>query len=84
VLQLLSLILAVAASVTGLVFPFVLARQATGLNQMIVLLMMAGIAGAFIYGAGFRPENRVLRLCTGPAVTWTVMLACLGALVSLR
>ncbi len=79
-----SLILAAAASIIGLVFPFALARQATGLNQSILLLMMAGIAGAFIYGAGFRPQNRVFRFCSGPAVTWTVMLASLGALIALR
>jgi len=83
-LQAISLSLAVTASILGLVFPFVLARQATGLNQTILLIMMAGIAGAFIYGAGFRPENRVLRLFTGPRVTWTVMLASLVALVAMR
>jgi predicted membrane protein len=76
--------LAAGASLIGLVFRFLLARQATRLNQMILLLMMAGIAGGFIYGAGFRPENKVLRLCIAPAVTWTAMLATLGALVALR
>lgn len=79
-----SLAFAGTASLIGLVFPFLLARQATGLNQMILLVMMAGIAGAFIYGAGFRPGSRLLRLCIAPAVTWTAMLASLGALVSLR
>ncbi len=83
-LRAVSLGFAASASVLGLVFPFLLARQATGMNQMILLLMMAGIAGAFIYGAGFRPESRVLRLCIAPAVTWTAMLASLGALVAMR
>lgn len=83
-LRALSLILAAAASIIGLVFPFLLARQATGLNQMVLLLMMAGIGGGFIYGAGFRPESKALRLCIAPAVTRTAMLASLGALVALR
>jgi predicted membrane protein len=79
-----SLVFAACASVLGLVFPFLLARQATGLNQMILLVMMAGIAGAFIYGAGFQPESRVLRRCIAPAVTWTAMLASLAALAAIR
>ncbi len=83
-LRAVSLILAATASIIGLVFPFLLARRATGLNQVILLLMMAGIAGAFIYGAGFRPENKALRLSMTPAVTWTAMLASVGALLALR
>jgi predicted membrane protein len=82
--RIVSLLIAGVASLIGLVFPFLLARQATGLNQSILMVMMCGVAGAFVYGAGFKPLNRGLRLCTEPAVTWPVMLISLGALVALR
>ncbi len=83
-MRVLSLLMAGVASIIGLVFPFLLARQATGLNQSILLVMMCGVAGAFVYGAGYRPVNLMLRRCTEPAVTWPVMLISLGALVALR
>ncbi len=76
--------LAISGSLIALVFPFLLARQATALNQSILVLMMAGIAGAFVYGAGFRPGRKVLRRCISPYVTWPVILASLGALLALR
>lgn len=72
------------ASLTGLVFPFVLARQATGLNQMILLLMMAGIASSFIYGAGFAPLQKSLRVLISPWLSWPVVVVCLGGLLALR
>ena len=58
----------------GLVFPFVLGTQATGLNQSLLLVMMLGIIGAFIYGVGFRPAQKWLRALISPALTWPVML----------
>ena len=68
----------------GLVFPFLLARHATALNQTILLAMMAGVAGAFIYGVGFRMENRWLELFTRPVFTWPLLVAGAVGLVLLR
>lgn len=79
-----SLCLAVTLSLVGLVFPFLLGAHATGLNQSILMLMMLGIAGAFIHGAGFRPAQPWLRWLISPAVAWTVMLVSSGLLVSMR
>jgi len=79
-----SLVLAGIAAVIGLVFPFLLAPRATGLNQTILLFMMAGISGAFIYGVGFRIKNRWLETLTHPAFTWPLLAASAGGLVWLR
>jgi predicted membrane protein len=79
-----SLIIASAAGIVGLVFPFVLGRQATGENQTILLVMMIGIAGAFIHGAGFRPTGRWGVALISPILTWPLILGGGAALVALR
>jgi predicted membrane protein len=79
-----SLGIAGVASVIGLVFPFVLGGRPTGLNQTILLVMMVGVAGAFIHGAGFSPRSPWLRAMTAPAACWPLVLAGLGALILLR
>jgi predicted membrane protein len=79
-----SLGLASIAAVIGLVFPFLLAPRPTGLNQTILLFMMAGISGAFIYGVGFRIENKWLASLTHPAFTWPLLAASAGGLIWLR
>jgi predicted membrane protein len=76
--------LAGIASLIGLVFPFLLARSPTNLNQSLLLLLMEGIAGAFIFGAGFRPHSKLARAVIAPWATWPVMLGSLGGLFWLR
>ncbi len=80
----LSLVLAGAAAFIGLVLPFLLAAHATGLNQSILVLMMAGVAGGFVHGAGFRPERRWARAALSPWVTWPLIAGCLGGLLLMR
>jgi len=79
-----SLALAGIAAVIGLVFPFLLAPRATGLNQTILLFMMAGVSGAFIHGVGFRIRNKWLEYLIHPAVTWPLLAVSAGGLVWLR
>jgi len=83
-LRVVSLALASIAALVGLVFPFLLAPRATGLNQTILLFMMAGISGAFIYGVGFRMRNKWLEYLIHPAVTWPLLAVSAGGLVWLR
>ncbi len=79
-----SLALAAVLSILGLVFPFVLGRVPTGFNQSVLMLMMAGIAGAFIYGAGFTPEHKWLRAAIAPAFTWPLMAVSFALLLLVR
>jgi predicted membrane protein len=80
----LSLCFAFTLSLVGLVFPFLRGANANGLNQSILMVMMLGIVGAFIHGAGFRPKQPWLRWLISPAVCWPVMLVCGGLLVATR
>ena len=48
------------------------------------MVMMLGIIGGFIHGAGFRPEQKWLRALISPAVTWPVMLLSGVALLLIR
>jgi predicted membrane protein len=79
-----SLLIASVTSIIGLVFPFLLGHQVTGFNQSVLAVMMAGIAGAFIYGAGFKPRLSLLDWLISPAVTWPLMIGPFALLVSLR
>jgi predicted membrane protein len=74
-----SFFVALAASLTLMLFPFLLryvpsARLHAGLS--VVLL---GVAGALVYGIGYRPDNRLLRLLFGPKCAWSMMIG--GALL---
>jgi predicted membrane protein len=80
----LSLSFAITLSLVGLVFPFLLGSHATGLNQSLLMVMMLGIGGAYIHGAGFEPRQNWLRGLLSPAVTWPVMLLSGWFLVTLR
>jgi predicted membrane protein len=80
----LSLCFAVTLSLVGLVFPFLLGANATGLNQSVLVVMMLGIAGAYLHGAGFRPKQAWLRWLMSPAVCWPVMLVSGALLVAMR
>jgi len=79
-----SLALAGAAAIIGLVFPFLAATQATALNQSIILVMLLGISGAFAYGVGFRVQNKWLATFTHPAFTWPLITAGALSLALLR
>ena len=48
------------------------------------MVMMLGIMGGFVYGAGFRVEQRWLRVLVCPAVTWPVMLVSAVALLVMK
>jgi predicted membrane protein len=84
VLRGISLGAAAIAACIGLVFPYLLARHATALNQTILLGMMAGISGAFIYGVGFRMENKWFEFLTRPLFTWPLLAVGAAALVLLQ
>jgi predicted membrane protein len=79
-----SLVLASLATIVGLIFPYALARQATALNQTVLLAMLVAVSGAFIYGVGFRTDRKWFDIMIGPFVTWPVLAAAVGTLILLR
>jgi predicted membrane protein len=83
-LRVASLVFATITSIIGLVFPYVLAQQATALNQTILLAMLAAISGAFIYGVGFQPRTKWANHLISPIITWSVLALTTGSLLALR
>ena len=79
-----SLAMALIACVIGSVFPFLLGRHATGLNQSVLLVTMFGITGALIYGVGIRPERKWSAALIAPLTTWPVMLGGCAWLLLMR
>jgi predicted membrane protein len=65
---------ALAASLVLTLFPFLLRHvPETRLHSALPLLLL-GVAGAFIYGIGYRPDNRLLRVLFGPVCAWALMI----------
>jgi len=79
-----SLVFAAISSVIGLIFPYSLAVHPTGLNQSIILVMMAATSGAFIYGVGFQIHTKWLNDLVSPFITWPVLAITAGSLFVLR
>lgn len=71
--------IALIASLSLMLFPFLLhgidgRRLHTGLP-----ILMLGVAGMFVYGIGYVPDNRFIRILFGPACA--SILICAGGLL---
>jgi predicted membrane protein len=74
-----SFIAALAASLTLMLFPFLLRYVPSGRLHTALPVMLLGVAGAFVYGIGYQPDNRLLQLLFGPKCAWSMMIG--GALL---
>lgn len=68
-----SLVAALTISVALMLFPFLL-REVPG-NRLHVALpvLLIGVAGSWVHGVGYGPDNRWLRVLFGPACAWAIM-----------
>jgi predicted membrane protein len=73
---------ALAATLVLLLVPFLLRGVPDARLHSALPVAMLGIAGAFVYGIGFTPNNALLRMLFGPWCCWTLMLV--GAVVLAR
>ncbi|WP_213769425.1 cyd operon YbgE family protein [Bradyrhizobium sp. dw_78] len=78
-IQTASFAVAAGASLVLMLFPFLLRHVQGAMLHPALSILLLGITGAFVYGIGFRPENRWLRILFGPACAWTLMIG--GALL---
>jgi predicted membrane protein len=74
-----SLIAALAAALVLMLLPFLLRGVPDDRLHSALPIAMLGIAGAFVYGIGFTPDNALLRMLFGPWCCWTLMLV--GAII---
>lgn len=70
-----SFAVALVASLSLMLFPFLLhgidgKRLHTGLP-----ILMLGVAGMFVYGIGYVPDNKLIRVLFGPACAWALLIA---------
>jgi len=42
---------------------------------VLLPILLLGVSGAFVYGIGFRPESKFVRIVLGPAAAW-ILIAC--------
>jgi predicted membrane protein len=74
-LRALSFAIAGVASLALMVDPYVLSGVSEARVHSALPLMMFGTVGLFMYGLGFAPKTRALRLVFHPAVAWLLFLA---------
>lgn len=77
-LKALSLTAAGGVSLALMVDPYLLSGASQARVHSALPLMMFGIAGLFMYGLGFAPKTRMMRLIFHPVAAWLLFLA--GAL----
>jgi len=69
-----SFIAALTASLALMLFPFLLRQvQAARLHTALPILLL-GVAGLLVYGIGYSPNNRLLRMLFGPICAWALTI----------
>lgn len=73
-MRLISFAIGLVASLMLMLFPFLL-HQISGprLHSALPILML-GVAGTLVYGVGYVPDNKFLRILFGPPCSWTLIL----------
>jgi predicted membrane protein len=67
--------IALVASLLLMLFPFLLRGiDGTRLHTGLPVLML-GVAGMFVYGIGYVPDNKIVRILFGPACAWILIIA---------
>ncbi|MBU1191336.1 MAG: cyd operon YbgE family protein [Gammaproteobacteria bacterium] len=78
--QALSLCIALAISVSLLIWPALAVSADSRVNHGWLTLLMWGMAAGFVHGVGFMPRNRLLRIALGPVTAWGLTLLAMIAL----
>ena len=72
---------ALIGSLALMLFPFLLRQVPAARLHSALPIMMFGLAGAFVHGIGYAPNNKSLRVLFGPACAWALIIG--GALLML-
>ena len=71
---------ALAISAVLMLYPYALGTKMTPMLHTALPLMMLGVAGAFVHGFGFHPQNRVIAILFSPIAAWPLMAVGLALL----
>lgn len=74
VLRILVLLIALALFICYSVFPSSVTHKMGGANMLYIVLSLIGMCLAFIYGIGFVPNSKILRLLTNPLLALALLL----------
>ncbi len=72
-LRAISFVAALAASVTLMLFPFLLRHVPQSRLHTALPVMLFGFAGLFVHGVGYRPYNRLLQILFAPLCAWALI-----------
>jgi predicted membrane protein len=70
-----SFVTALAASLSLMLFPFLLRHVPEARLHSALPVLLFGIVGAFIHGIGFTADNRLLRILFGPICAWMMIIS---------
>lgn len=73
-LRAISLLMAATIAAVVIVYPRLIAHDASEVPHGFLAILLMGMSGAWVHGFGFVPEHRVLRIIFGPLVAWPVVL----------
>jgi predicted membrane protein len=57
-----------------MLFPFLLRYVPPGRLHAALPVALIGVAGAFVYGIGYSPDHRLLRILFGPVCAWLMII----------
>ena len=72
--RLMSFIAASAVSLGLMLFPFLLHSVPAARLHSALPLMMLGVTGNFVYGIGYTPDHRFVRIILSPVSAWAMMI----------
>lgn len=73
ILRHLSILAAAAVVILIVLYPRAVASDGTSVPHGWLVLLMMGMSVCWVYGLGFVPQNRWLRLTFSPAVGWLML-----------
>lgn len=73
-LRVLSLLAAIACAMLVILYPRAIAHDAAGVPHGLLVGMLVGMSILWVYGFGFVPRHRVVRLFFSPLLGWAFLL----------
>ena len=77
--RVLSIVAALAVTVVVVCFPRLIAVDMHSVPHGWLVCLLAGMSFSYVYGFGFIPENKTLRILFSPVIAWPLMI--IGALM---